>query len=100
MSKTFLFQTIQLSISTKSSSTLPIDRTLSGATTAGQGEPGSDGNEGVHCISQSTSVTGASPSDCLVSYTGHSLGDAVSVFNYPSHLGAEITQGNQKSCNI
>ena len=45
-----------------------IDKTLSGATTPGQSGPGSDGNEGVHRISQSSSVTAASPSDCLVSY--------------------------------
>ena len=51
----------------------PIDRTLSGATTPGQSEPGSDGNEGVLCIPQSSSSTGTSPSDCLVSYAGHLL---------------------------
>ena len=28
----------------------PIDMTISGATTPGQSEPGSDGNEGVLCI--------------------------------------------------
>ena len=51
-----------------------MDRTLSGATNPGKSEPGSNGNEGVLCISQSSSITGASPSDCLVSYLGHSLG--------------------------
>ena len=45
----------------------------SGATTPGQSEPGSDGNEGVLRIPQSSSITGASPSNCLVSYTGYSL---------------------------
>ena len=49
------------------SSTWPIDRTLSGATTQGQNEPGSDGNEGVLRIPQSSSIIEASPSDCLVS---------------------------------
>ena len=49
----------------------PIDKTLSGATTPGQSGPGSNGNEGVHCIPQSFSITGTSPSDGLVSYTGH-----------------------------
>ena len=39
----------------------------------GQSEPGSNGNEGVRCIPQSSSITGTSPSDCLVSYPGHSL---------------------------
>ena len=33
--------------------------------------------EGVLCISQSSSITGASPSDCLVSYPGHSLGQGI-----------------------
>ena len=46
----------------------PIERTLLGATTPGQSEPGSDGNRGVLRILQSFSVTGASPSGCLVSY--------------------------------
>ena len=51
----------------------PIDRTLSGATTVDQSEPGSDSNEGVLCFTQCFSITGPSPSDCLVSYSGHSL---------------------------
>ena len=50
------------------SSIRPIDRILSGATTPGQSGPGSDGIEGVICIPQSSSNTGTSPSDCLVSY--------------------------------
>ena len=45
-----------------------------GATTPGQSGPGSNGNKGVLLIPQSSSSTGTSPSDCLVSYTGHSLG--------------------------
>ena len=52
----------------------PIDRTLSGATTLGQSEPGSNGNEGVLCIPQISSFTGTSPSVCLISYPGHLLG--------------------------
>ena len=67
-SQTVLFQTIQFSISTQFSSIWPIDRTLSGSTTLGQIGPGSDGNEGVLCIHQSSSITGMTPSDCLVSY--------------------------------
>ena len=55
------------------SSIWPIDRTLSGATTPGQSQLGSDGNEGILRIPQSSSITEVSPSDCLVSYTGHSL---------------------------
>ena len=38
-----------------------------------QDGPGSDGNEGVLYFPQSSSITGATPSDCLMSYTGHSL---------------------------
>ena len=71
--KTFLFQTIQFRISTQFNSIWPIVRTLWGATTPGQSGPGSDCNEGVLYIPQSYSITGTSPSDCLVSYPGHSL---------------------------
>ena len=56
------------------SSISPIDRTLSGASFSDQSGPGSDGNEGVFRIPQSPSITGASPSDCLVSYPGDSSG--------------------------
>ena len=55
------------------SSICPIDRTLSGASTQGQSGPGSTGNEEVLRISQSSSIIGASPLDCLVLYPGHSL---------------------------
>ena len=46
------------------SSIWSIDKTLSGATTLGQSGPGSDGNEGVLRIPQSSSITVASPSEC------------------------------------
>ena len=52
----------------------PIDRTLSGATTPGWNEPESNGNEGILHILLSSSIIRASPSDCLVSHPGHSLG--------------------------
>ena len=52
----------------------PIDKTLSGATTLAQSGPRSMSNEGVLHIPQTSSITGDSPSDCLVSYPGHSLG--------------------------
>ena len=74
--KTVLFQAIQFTISTKFSSIWPIDKTLSGATTPGQSGPGSDAKEGLLRISQSSSITGTSPSDCLMSYHGHSLGES------------------------
>ena len=46
----------------------PIDRTLSGTTTLGKSGLGSNVNEGVLHIPQRSSITEASPSDCLVSY--------------------------------
>ena len=52
---------------------------LSGTTTPGQSGPGRDGNEGVLHIPQSSSITEASPSTCLVSYAGHLLEES-----YPS----------------
>ena len=45
----------------------------------GQSEPGSDGIEGVLHIPQSSSITGASQSDCLMLYPRHSLEES-----YPS----------------
>ena len=69
-----------------------IHRTLSGATTQDQSGPEIDGNKGVLCIPQSSSITGASTSDCSMSYPRHLLGevllrcrDVVSVF-YSSPL--------------
>ena len=50
-----------------------LDRSLSGATTPSQSGPGSDGNKGVLRIPQSSSITGTSLSDCLVSYLEHLL---------------------------
>ena len=53
-------------------------------------------NEGVLHIPQSSSITGAIPFDCFLSYPEHSLGrvgslplsrDAVGVFYRPSQLG-------------
>ena len=72
--KTVLFQAIQFSISTQFSSIWPIDRTLSGTTTPAQNGPGIDGNE------EALHISGISPSDCLMSCSGHLLwGEA-----YPS----------------
>ena len=73
--KTVPFQTIQFSISMQFSSIQTIDRALTGATILGQSGPGSNSNKGVLYIPQSSSITGTSPSDCLVSYPGHSLGE-------------------------
>ena len=78
----------------------PIDRTLSGATTSSQSGPGSDSNEGVLYIPQSSSITGTTLSDCLMSYEGHSLRggvlplckDAIGVFYSPSWLGSLVIE--------
>ena len=66
-----LFQTIQYIVQMTNSSIWPLDRTLSNFTTLGQSGSGSNGNEGVLCFPQSSSIIGVSPSDCLVSYPGH-----------------------------
>ena len=71
-----------------------IDRTLSGATTPGQSELGGNGKREILHIYQSSSITGASPSVCLVSYPRHSwrLGGGVlplqrfSRYIQPPHL--------------
>ena len=55
------------------SSIQPLARTLSGATTPGQSGSGNNGNEGIFYIPQSSVITGASPSNCLVSYSRLSL---------------------------
>ena len=78
--QTVPFQAIQFSIRHLFVYTLNVKqfylshRTLSGATTPYQNGLGSNGNEGVLHIPQSSSITGASPPDCLMSYPGHSLG--------------------------
>ena len=56
-----------------------MDRALSGDSTTDHCGPGSDGNEGVLRIPQSSSTAGTSPSDCFVSLSGYSSGDS-----YPS----------------
>ena len=56
--KTVRFQTVQFCISTQFSSNWHIDKTLRGATTSGQSEPESNGNERVLRIPQSSSITG------------------------------------------
>ena len=61
------------------SSISSIDKALSDATTPSQSGPGSDGIEEVLRIPQSSSITGTSPSDCLISYLGRSWGGS-----YPS----------------
>ena len=58
------------------SSIWPIDRTLLSDSTSGESGLGSNSNEEVLDIPQSSSITGASLSDCLVPYPEHSLGES------------------------
>ena len=60
--------------------------------------PGSDANERLLRIPQSSSLTGTSPSDCLVSYTGHSLvGEQQSVYSTaPADWARELSVTNKK----
>ena len=55
------------------------NRSPSSVTTPGHRGPGSDCNERILCIFQSSKITEASPLDCLVSYLGLLLGES-----YPS----------------
>ena len=50
-----------------------------------QTRPGSNGNKGLLCIPQSSSITGTSPSDCLVSYQDTRLWGVVLLYS-PSNL--------------
>ena len=70
--KVIPFQTIQFRMSTQISSIRPIDSTLLGAINLDQSGPGSDDKDVLN-IPQCSSITATSPSDCLVSYTEHSL---------------------------
>ena len=56
------------------SSIYSIDMTLTGATSACQSGSVSDGIEGVLRFPESSIITEALLSDCLIPYTGHSLG--------------------------
>ena len=70
MSKQFYFKQLCLALvrSKHFSSNWPVEKTLLSATTTGKSEPGSDGNERLLRIPQSSSINTTSPSDCLVSY--------------------------------
>ena len=52
----------------ENSSIQPTERTLSVATIPEESGPGSNGNAGILLIPQSSSITGISPLDCLMSY--------------------------------
>ena len=62
--KQFQFKQFSLAVS----SIQLIDRARSSATIPDQSGPGSNGNEGVLYIPQTSIITETSPSDCLVSY--------------------------------
>ena len=92
-----MLKTILFSISTQFSSIWLIDRALSGATTLGQNGPESNGNEGVLCIPQNSSITRTLPSDLfsVISRTLVGAGIYLSaemqlVFYSPSQLGNMI----------
>ena len=62
----------------------------------GQSGPGSDGNEEVLHIHQSSNITGASPSDCLVLYLGHSFGEScLSTVKQSVYFYSLSRQGNE-----
>ena len=75
MIKQFYFKQFSLALSTQ----YKCQTVLSGTTTPSQSGLGSNGNKGALCIPQNSSITAATPSDCLVSYSGHSLEES-----YPS----------------
>ena len=64
---------------------LPMDRTLSGAITPGHSGLRSDDNEGVFLIAQRSGITEASPSECFISYPGHSLGRILPLYSRLAH---------------
>ena len=79
----------------------PIDRTLFAATSPSMSEPGSSGNERVLCIPQSSSITGVSVSEWLMSCTGHSLWEVLPL--YKASFGVFYSpsqQGEGKMCII
>ena len=71
----------------------PIDKTLSGVTSSGQRGSSIDGNKGVGCIPQSSTIIGASQSDWLVSYLGHLL--VQSVYLLPQSTGVKLKENRQ-----
>ena len=87
---TILFLTIQFIISHLFPFSLNLkqfyltDRIQSGAITSGHSRTGSNSNERVLHIPPNSCITGASPSDYLMSYAGHSLRGG------PSYLSAEM----------
>ena len=78
----------------------PIERTLSGVATPGLRGPRINANERVLCIPQSSSITGASLSDCLISYPGQSLpGRFTPLQGYSRYFNSPSQLGLQWKCN-
>ena len=71
----------------------PIEKTLLGATSSGKSELGSDSYDGVLRIPQSSSITGVSPSDCLVSYLGHLLEGSLNPLQWCSWCIPQLPTG-------
>ena len=78
-----------------SSSTWPADWILSGFTPPKQSGPGTDGKEMVLNVPQSSSVTEALPSDCLMSYPGYSLEESYLAAETQSVFSADLSRLGQ-----
>ena len=65
----------------------------------GQSSPGSDANEEVFRIPQSSNITRTSPSDCWVSYPEHTLGESYPSADKQSVYSAAQTDRASSSCN-
>ena len=61
--------------------TFLFDSFISGPITPSQSRPRSDGNKGILRIPLSSSITGASPTYCLMSYPGYSSAGMQSVYS-------------------
>ena len=80
---------------------------LSGATTLGQSGPGSNGDKGVLCIFQSSSITGTSPSlfsvisRILVGGGSYPSAEKQSVYSTaPAEWGASTNEVNKANENL
>ena len=93
--KIVLFLTIQLNTSHLFTYQIvlfdPLDKTLSGAATAGKSGPGSNGNRRVLHIPQSSSITGASPSDKVYCH----IQDTYWGKSYPLQICSQCIQQTQ-----
>ena len=90
--RTILFQTILFIMCLHAKCSIwTIDRILSGATTPSQSWPGSDGNEGLlHILQTSKNCILTIKVICWTLVKGRSYLSAVSVFNRPSRLGYSL----------